>query len=125
MLCLGQEKRDEMKKVTDNGKRFLKKEVYFLDKSIYFVYTDYEVYPLYILLKGRNYMAFMDGKKKETIVAKTTVKRWGNSHAIRLPKGVMDCVLMEENDEVEISIYDGKILIEKVQKRRYLNLQET
>lgn len=54
----------------------------------------------------------------------TTIKKWGNSQGIRIPKGVMAEANLKEEDNVELSIYNGKIVIEKIEKPKYLNLKE-
>ncbi len=55
---------------------------------------------------------------------KTTIRRWGNSQGIRLSKEVLSQMNLKEDDTVGISIYDGKMTIEKINKPKYLNLQE-
>ena len=54
----------------------------------------------------------------------TNIKKWGNSQGIRLSKEVMAQMNLKENDIVGIKIYDGKMTIEKINKPKYLNLQE-
>ncbi len=55
---------------------------------------------------------------------KATIRRWGNSQGIRLSKEVLLQMDLKEDDTVGISIYDGKMTIEKINKPKYLNLQE-
>lgn len=45
----------------------------------------------------------------------STIQKWGNSCAVRLPKGVLDSVGFSENTSVEIlaSLQDGTILIKR------------
>lgn len=57
-------------------------------------------------------------------VTQTNVRRWGNSQGIRLSKEIMSQMNLQENDEIEINIYDGKMIIEKINKSKYLNLTE-
>jgi len=64
---------------------------------------------------------------KDTIfnfTTKTTIRRWGNSQGIRLSKEVLAQMNLKEDDTVVINIYDGKMTIEKINKPKYLNLQE-
>ncbi len=61
-----------------------------------------------------------DGK----YVIKTNIRRWGNSQGIRLSKEILAQMDLQENDTVGIKIYDGKMTIEKINKTKYLNLQE-
>lgn len=73
----------------------------------------------------------MDMKAKEmtkdammNFATKTIIRRWGNSQGIRLSKEVLSQMDLKEDDTVGISIYDGKMTIEKINKPKYLNLQE-
>ncbi len=34
----------------------------------------------------------------------TKIQKWGNSHAVRLPKAILEKTEIRENDEVEIKI---------------------
>ena len=53
----------------------------------------------------------------------TSIQRWGNSNAVRLPKAVLDASDMRENDRVEIMTEKNKIIIRPA-KRRYTSLDE-
>lgn len=57
-------------------------------------------------------------------ISQTVIRRWGNSQGIRLSKEVMSQMNLKENDTIGINIYDGKMTIEKINKPKYLNLQE-
>ena len=57
-------------------------------------------------------------------ISKTAVRRWGNSQGIRLSKEIINRMNLKEDDEVSISIDDGKMIIEKINKPKYLNLKE-
>lgn len=59
-----------------------------------------------------------------TFVAQTIIKKWGNSQGIRLSKEVLSKMDLKEDDTLGINIYDGKMIIEKVNKPKYLNLTE-
>lgn len=64
---------------------------------------------------------------RDTIInftTKTVVRKWGNSQGIRLSKEILSQMDLKEDDTVGISIYDGKMTIEKINKPEYLNLQE-
>ena len=54
----------------------------------------------------------------------TVIRRWGNSQGIRLSKEILSQMNLKEDDTIGISIYDGKMIIEKINKPKYLNLQE-
>ena len=45
-------------------------------------------------------------------VAKAQLVKWGNSHAIRLPKAVLQQAEIHEGDELEIRVEDGRIAIQ-------------
>lgn len=57
-------------------------------------------------------------------ISQTAVRRWGNSQGIRLSKEIINRMNLKEDDEVSISIDDGKMIIEKINKPKYLNLKE-
>lgn len=59
-----------------------------------------------------------------TFVTQTIIKKWGNSQGIRLSKEVLSKMNLKEDDTIGINIYDGKMIIEKVNKPKYLNLTE-
>lgn len=40
------------------------------------------------------------------------VKKWGNSLAVRIPKPFAEEINLKENDNVNISVKDGRIVIE-------------
>ena len=62
--------------------------------------------------------------EKHSYIAKTNIRRWGNSQGIRLSKEILTQMDLREDDTVEINIYDGKMTIEKINTPKYLNLQE-
>ena len=50
----------------------------------------------------------------------TTIQKWGNSQAVRLPKNILESVSLQENDKVEITsdAETDTIVIRKVSHRR-------
>ena len=56
----------------------------------------------------------------------TTIQRWGNSQAVRLPKSILDLLMLKENDPVHISAKDYAIVIKKAsrERRAKVSLQE-
>ncbi|MCI9437901.1 MAG: Growth regulator [Lachnospiraceae bacterium] len=54
----------------------------------------------------------------------TNIRRWGNSQGIRLTKEILAQMNLQENDTVGINVYDGKMTVEKINKPKYLNLEE-
>lgn len=90
-----------------------------------------DAYPLKIVDGRRETGISMERKNlemtKEPIMnftAKTIIRRWGNSQGIRLSKEILAQMNLKEDDTVGISIYDGKMTIEKINRPKYLNLQE-
>ena len=45
---------------------------------------------------------------------KVRIQKWGNSLALRIPKALAEEVHVRQNTQVEISLVDGKIVIEPV-----------
>lgn len=43
----------------------------------------------------------------------STIQKWGNSAAVRLPKTVMETVSLKVNDGIEITVEQGNIIIRK------------
>ena len=47
---------------------------------------------------------------------RVTVKKWGNSAAVRLPASVMQATQLELNEVVEVREDQGRIVIERVKR---------
>ena len=45
---------------------------------------------------------------------KARIQKWGNSLALRIPKALAEEVHVRQNTQVEISLVDGKIVVEPV-----------
>ena len=54
----------------------------------------------------------------------TNIRKWGNSQGIRLSKELLTQMNLHEDDTISINVYDGKMTIEKINRPKYLNLQE-
>jgi antitoxin MazE len=54
---------------------------------------------------------------------KTTAQKWGNSLAIRVPKSVAVQVGIQEQDEFEIEVQDGNVVL-KPQLQRVYRLED-
>lgn len=52
-----------------------------------------------------------------------TIQKWGNSQAIRIPKGILEMADLHENDRVEISVENDRIIIKRI-SRRHKTLEE-
>jgi antitoxin MazE len=54
---------------------------------------------------------------------KTTAQKWGNSLAIRVPKSVAQQVGLKEQDDLEIEVQDGNVVL-KPHVRRVYHLED-
>jgi antitoxin MazE len=54
----------------------------------------------------------------------TTIQKWGNSHAIRIPKVFLDELNLHENEKVEIELNSEGISIKKFTPQSHVTLQE-
>lgn len=63
-------------------------------------------------------------KDQATFTTKTIIRKWGNSQGIRLSKEILAQMDLKEDDTIGISIFDGKMTIEKVNAPKYHNLKE-
>jgi antitoxin MazE len=50
---------------------------------------------------------------------KTTIKKWGNSAAVRIPTSVMQAMHLDLDDAVDVREEAGRLVIEKVQQETY------
>ena len=44
-----------------------------------------------------------------------TIQKWENSHAVRLPKPILEAAMLHENDAVILSAEEDRIVITKAQ----------
>src|SRR5215510_11713878 len=49
----------------------------------------------------------------------TNIRRWGNSLAIRIPKAFAEETGLQPDDEVEITVQNGQIILTPVKHKRY------
>ena len=54
----------------------------------------------------------------------TTVVKWGNSHGIRLPKAFLKSIDIVENDPVEVTLDNEKIVIKKLEPKKSRRLEQ-
>jgi len=47
-----------------------------------------------------------------TLVAKTEIKEWGNSLAIRIPKKIKDALGLHDGSHINISLEGNKVILE-------------
>ena len=50
---------------------------------------------------------------------RVTVKKWGNSAAVRLPASIMQATQLELDEVVEVHEDHGRIVIERLTPRKY------
>ena len=53
-----------------------------------------------------------------------TIQKWGNSQGIRIPKHMLDDLAWSDNETVDISVEDGKIVIERTSPAEKKNIVE-
>jgi antitoxin MazE len=58
----------------------------------------------------------------EVIKVFTTIQKWGNSQAVRLPKAILEKAGLNENDNVELMVKEGNIIVSPCNK--HLTLKE-
>lgn len=49
--------------------------------------------------------------------AKTALVKWGNSHAVRIPKKILEQCNLREGEELEIRVEDGHIWLEPLSQK--------
>lgn len=55
----------------------------------------------------------------------TSIVKWGNSQGIRLPKHLLESANLTDNDIVEVTAQNGRIIIKKVHvKKQHKTIQE-
>lgn len=50
----------------------------------------------------------------------TSIQKWGNSQAVRLPKALLEQAGLKENDKVEIKLQNNNLMIIPLRKHRKL-----
>jgi antitoxin MazE len=51
----------------------------------------------------------------------TTISKWGNSQALRLPKAVVNQLYIDTGDVVDIDVKDNNIIIKPIKKKSQLD----
>ena len=44
------------------------------------------------------------------------ISKWGNSQGLRMPKDIMETLHLQVGDDVNITILDGKVILEPIKK---------
>ena len=48
----------------------------------------------------------------------TSIQKWGNSQGLRFPKVILEEAHLSVGDDVNLSVHDGKIVVEPIRKVR-------
>ncbi|MCL2174697.1 MAG: AbrB/MazE/SpoVT family DNA-binding domain-containing protein [Treponema sp.] len=54
----------------------------------------------------------------------TTIVKWGNSHGIRLPKVFLQNIKISENDPVDVTLENEKIVIKKIDHKEHKTIKQ-
>jgi antitoxin MazE len=54
----------------------------------------------------------------------TTIVIWGNSQGLRIPKAFLKNIHVSENDPVDITLSDEKIIIQKIKYKKHKTIKE-
>jgi antitoxin MazE len=69
------------------------------------------------LLPGSFYSLFNVDTGGDEMRAK--IQKWGNSLAVRIPKALAELVELSDGREVELSVEEGRMIVQPARKRRY------
>ncbi|KRK63874.1 hypothetical protein FC72_GL001005 [Companilactobacillus tucceti DSM 20183] len=51
--------------------------------------------------------------KKIPISYRTKISKWGNSNGVRIPQEILDNINIKQNDEVDLIVEKGELIIKK------------
>ena len=54
----------------------------------------------------------------------TTIVKWGNSHGIRIPKAFLRNIQITENDPVDVTLENDKIVIKKICEKEHKTIEQ-
>jgi antitoxin MazE len=54
----------------------------------------------------------------------TTIVKWGNSQGIRIPKAFLKNIRVTENDPVDVTLENERIIIKKINAKRHKTVKE-
>lgn len=52
------------------------------------------------------------------------IQKWGNSQAVRIPRVILEMALLQPNDDVELTVENNKIILQKVTEKKHITLEE-
>jgi antitoxin MazE len=58
------------------------------------------------------------------VFMQTTVVKWGNSQGIRLPKAFLQNIQISENDPVDVTVEDEKIVIKRINQNIHKTIEQ-
>lgn len=61
---------------------------------------------------------------KNPIIMNSTIQKWGNSHALRIPLKLINILDLHENDKVELTLSGDSIRISKPRKTSHKTTKE-
>ncbi len=53
-----------------------------------------------------------------------TIKKWGNSLATRIPKAIVDSIDLQLDQQVDIEVVNGKIVITPIREKKEYKLDD-
>lgn len=53
-----------------------------------------------------------------------TIKKWGNSLATRIPKAVAESINLQLDQEIDIEVVNGRIVITPIKEKKEYKLEE-
>jgi len=54
----------------------------------------------------------------------TTIQKWGNSQAVRIPKSLLETACLKDNEQVQISAVRNQIIIKKAETENRKTLKD-
>ena len=59
-------------------------------------------------------------KPNQGVIQVTTVQKWGNSLAVRIPRGVAEALSIEQGSELELSVENQVLILRPTKKKPVL-----
>lgn len=63
-------------------------------------------------------------KGVKAMTTETTIQKWGNSLAIRIPRDVAEKIAVQQGSEIELSVIENKIILVPKHPAKKYNLEE-
>lgn len=52
-----------------------------------------------------------------------TVSRWGNSLGLRIPRGYLEALKLQERSQVDVQVEDGALVVRPIARRKSYDLE--